>query len=50
MCGDADDFRIVRADETVRVVRSDAWPLRGPDGGVTRVIGLNRDVTEERRA
>ncbi|MBK8599113.1 MAG: PAS domain S-box protein [Holophagales bacterium] len=46
----SDEFRIVRPDGTVRVVRSDAWPLLGPDGQVARVIGLNHDVTEERHA
>ena len=44
------EFRIRRADGAQRVVRACAAALRNPDGIVARVIGVNRDVTEEREA
>jgi PAS domain S-box-containing protein len=43
------EFRIVRADGTVRHVHSAAEPLELRDGRVVRLIGSMLDVTEHRR-
>ncbi|HSV71050.1 MAG TPA: response regulator [Methylibium sp.] len=44
------EFRIERADGTVRVVRGAATVTRQQGGRTTRMVGVNLDVTEQRRA
>jgi len=50
--GDSFDFdeRIVRPDGTIRVLRSVGEVIRNGDGRPERLIGICRDVTEEREA
>ncbi len=42
------EFRIVQPDGKVRYMESHAIVLRDADGRVTRMIGLNKDITEHR--
>lgn len=44
------DFRVVRPDGTERWIHDHAFPVRGPDGRVMRVVGIAEDVTERREA
>jgi PAS domain S-box-containing protein len=44
------DFRIVRLDGEVRYLKATGRTLRATDGGAPRMIGVNIDVTEHRRA
>jgi PAS domain S-box-containing protein len=43
------EFRVVRPDGTVRWVRSRAFPIKEPDGSLSRVAGLAEDITERKR-
>lgn len=43
------EFRIVHPDGAVRHIRGQAEVFRGEDGAVLRALGINLDVTEERR-
>ena len=43
-----EEYRILRADGSVRTIRDRAFPVRGPLGNVERVLGVARDVTEQR--
>lgn len=43
------EMRLIRTDGSVRNVLSSGRPERDPDGVVRRVIGVFRDVTDERR-
>ena len=48
--GGSDVFRIVLPDDRLRVIHT-AWRAeRGPNGAAQRMVGVNRDVTELRRA
>ena len=40
-----EEYRIVRPDGTVRWVRDRAFPVRGADGRVERVVGVAEDIT-----
>jgi PAS domain S-box-containing protein len=42
-------YRIVRPDGTVRWIHDQAYPVRDPDGGVSRVVGVAEDVTENKK-
>jgi two-component system, cell cycle sensor histidine kinase and response regulator CckA len=42
-------YRIVRPDDSVRWLRSRAYPVRDENGDVFRVAGVSRDVTDYRR-
>jgi PAS domain S-box-containing protein len=44
------EYRIVRPDGEVRVVRASAHVQRNPAGRPVRVVGVNWDITGERRA
>jgi PAS domain S-box-containing protein len=44
------EFRIVRPDGEMRYLKATARTLRPADGGAARMIGVNIDVTEHRRA
>ena len=44
------EFRIVRADGSLRWVRNDAFPVTGVTGQVQRVVGTLRDVTQRKLA
>ena len=39
-------FRIVRADGSVRWIQDHSYPVKSPDGSVTRLTGIAEDVTE----
>ncbi len=41
-------FRVLRPDGSVRWVRDRAFPVRGADGAVTRIVGTTEDITERR--
>ncbi|UHC20090.1 PAS domain S-box protein (plasmid) [Methylobacterium currus] len=43
------EYRVRRPDGTVRWLRSTDFPIRGDDGRVTRLGGVARDITEEKR-
>ena len=43
-----EEYRILRPDGAVRTIRDRAFPVRGPEGVVERVLGVARDVTEQR--
>ncbi len=43
-----EEFRILRPDGSVRWIRDHAFPVRDAAGGVVRVVGIARDVTDER--
>jgi PAS domain S-box-containing protein len=43
-------FRIVRPDRTLAWIQSVGGADRGPDGRVSRMSGINLDITERRRA
>jgi PAS domain S-box-containing protein len=43
------EFRVVRPDGTVRWVRSRAFPIKEPDGSLSRIAGLAEDITERKR-
>ncbi|MGH9446141.1 MAG: PAS domain S-box protein, partial [Terriglobia bacterium] len=45
-----DEYRIVRPDGDVRWIRDCAFPVRDRAGGVSRVVGIAKDVTEWKRA
>jgi PAS domain S-box-containing protein len=44
------DFRIVRPDGEMRYLKATGRTLRPKDGGAPRMIGVNIDLTEHRRA
>jgi len=51
IAGDYDEeFRIVRPDGEVRWVRDRAFPIRNEGGEVHRIVGVAKDITEERKA
>lgn len=41
-----EEYRVVRPDGETRWVRDRAIPVEGPDGSVSRIIGIASDVTE----
>ncbi|MEQ8771916.1 MAG: PAS domain S-box protein, partial [Erythrobacter sp.] len=43
------DYRIVRPDGEVRHIRDKGFPILGPDGTLTRIGGIARDITERKR-
>ena len=45
-----EEFRIVRPNGEERWILDRSFPVHGPQGEVTRVIGVARDITEEKRA
>jgi PAS domain S-box-containing protein len=44
------EYRIVRPDGEIRYVKAAARALRGSDGSVVRLTGVNFDITDRRRA
>jgi PAS domain S-box-containing protein len=40
------DFRVRRADGTIRIIRGVAQIIRNADGRPVRMVGINRDVTD----
>ena len=44
-----EEYRIRRPDGTVRWIRDRAYPLRGDDGSIGRIVGLAEDITERKR-
>jgi len=44
------EYRIVLPDGEIRYVKAAARALRGSDGGVVRLTGVNFDITDRRRA
>ena len=43
-----EEYRIVRPDGTVRWIKDKAFPVRGPDGQVSRIAGIAEDITDRR--
>jgi PAS domain S-box-containing protein len=46
----APEFRIVRADGSIRYIKADSRTIRDPEGKPLRMIGTNIDITEIKRA
>jgi len=44
------EYRIIRPDGAIRFVGDRAYPVRGPDGEVVRVVGVADDITTRRKA
>ena len=44
------EFRIVRPDGSVRWIRNRAFPIKDPDGALSRTAGLAEDITERKQA
>ncbi|MDH4231650.1 MAG: PAS domain S-box protein, partial [Nitrospirota bacterium] len=44
------EFRVRHPDGTVKTIKANAFVIRDADGNPRRMIGLNRDITEQRRA
>ncbi len=44
------NYRIVRSDGTVRWIFDRAFPVRGDDGSLARIVGVAADVTEHKVA
>jgi len=40
-------YRIVQADGHVRWIRGQAFPVKGPDGSLYRMVGTAEDITEQ---
>lgn len=48
--GDYDtEFRIMRPDGSIRIVKVDGIVLRDENGKALRIIGVNRDITEQKK-
>jgi len=47
--GHDEEYRVVRPDGTVRVVRDRAFPIRDEQGKVYRLAGVVEDITERKR-
>jgi PAS domain S-box-containing protein len=48
--GDYDEeYRVVRPDGTIRLIRDRAFPVTNDEGRVYRVVGIAVDITEHRR-
>ncbi|HET9708313.1 MAG TPA: PAS domain S-box protein, partial [Gemmatimonadales bacterium] len=43
-----EEYRIVRPDGSVRWIKDRAFPVRGPDGQVSRIAGIAEDITDRR--
>ena len=43
-----EEYRIVRADETIRWIHDRAFPIRDPSGTVYRIAGIAEDITERK--
>ena len=43
------DFRIVRPDGNVRNIKADGIVIRDAEGNPVRMIGINKDITEQKR-
>jgi diguanylate cyclase (GGDEF)-like protein/PAS domain S-box-containing protein len=48
--GERLDYRIKHKDGSWRVLESDASPVRNANGEITKLVIVNRDITERRRA
>ena len=44
------EYRVVRPDGSVRLIRDRAFPVRDADGKVYRIAGIAEDVTEKKRS
>ena len=44
------EFRIIRADGSIRWIRNRAFPIRDAEGNPSRIAGLAEDITERKRA
>ena len=44
------EYRIIRPDNSIRIIRNRTFPVRDEHGNFLRVVGLAEDVTEQRQA
>ena len=44
------EYRLLRSDGDVRWIRDRAFPVRGADGAIERIVGLASDVTDRKAA
>ncbi len=40
------EYRILRPDGSIRWIRDRAFPIKGKDGAVSRIVGIAEDITE----
>jgi PAS domain S-box-containing protein len=45
-----EEYRVVRPDGSIRWVHDRAFPVKGADGAVYRLVGIAEDITERKRA
>ncbi|MBM0745334.1 PAS domain-containing protein (plasmid) [Phormidium sp. CLA17] len=45
-----EEYRIVRADGSIRLIRDQSFPVRDDSGHVYRIAGIAEDITERRQA
>ena len=44
-----EEYRIIRPDKSTRWIHDRAFPIRTPEGKVNRIVGVARDITEQRK-
>lgn len=44
------EFRIIRPDGSYRWIQANAYPIQENDGGISRIAGLAKDITEGKNA
>lgn len=45
-----EEYRIIRPDGTVRIIRDQAFPIRDDAGKIYRIAGMAEDITERKQA
>ncbi len=45
----AEEYRILRPDGSERWIHDKAFPVRGPDGDIERLVGVAEDITERKQ-
>ena len=43
------EYRILRPDKAIRWIHDRAFPIRGEDGSVSRIVGTAEDITQRKR-
>ena len=44
-----EEYRIVRPDQSIRWIRDRAFPVRNVEGQIFRIVGVAKDITEQRK-
>lgn len=45
-----EEYRLIRPDGTMRIIRDQAFPIRDESGNVYRIAGIAEDITERQRS